>query len=123
MVYLHFDCIALGSSFTRGCSQTTLTSFWLFLTTYHPLHLQMYIDFSFPIFNSSFFSLEMATFLLHCKRPRAMLTIKISIIDCQYWLERCTLVRKVEKILKGSLDLISSPSPSMKIQIMCGKVV
>ena len=29
---------------------------------------------------------------------------------------------KVEKILKGSLDLISSPSPSVKIQIMGGKV-
>ena len=29
---------------------------------------------------------------------------------------------KVEKILKGSLDSISSPSPSMKIQIMGGKV-
>ena len=29
---------------------------------------------------------------------------------------------KVEKILKGSMDSISSPSPSMKIQIMCGKV-
>jgi hypothetical protein len=29
---------------------------------------------------------------------------------------------KVEKILKGSLDLISSPTPSVKIQIMVGKV-
>ena len=29
---------------------------------------------------------------------------------------------KVEKILKGSLDLISSPSPSVKIQVMGGKV-
>ena len=29
---------------------------------------------------------------------------------------------KVEKILKGSLDWISSPSPSVKIQIMGGKV-
>ena len=29
---------------------------------------------------------------------------------------------KVEKILKGSLDLIPSPSPSVKIQIMDGKV-
>ena len=28
---------------------------------------------------------------------------------------------KVEKILKGSLDLIPSPSPSVKIQIMSGK--
>ena len=29
---------------------------------------------------------------------------------------------KVEKILKGSLDLIPSPSPSVKIQIIGGKV-
>jgi hypothetical protein len=29
---------------------------------------------------------------------------------------------KVEKVLKGSLDLIPSPSPSVKIQIMGGKV-
>ena len=29
---------------------------------------------------------------------------------------------KVEKILKGSLDLIPSPSPLVKIQIMGGKV-
>ena len=28
---------------------------------------------------------------------------------------------KVEKILKGGLDLIPSPSPSVKIQIMAGK--
>ena len=32
------------------------------------------------------------------------------------------LVSKVEKILKGSLDLIPSPSSSVKIQIMGGKV-
>ena len=31
-------------------------------------------------------------------------------------------LRKVENILKGSLDLIPSPSPSVKIQIMGGKV-
>ena len=29
---------------------------------------------------------------------------------------------KVDKILKGSLDSIQSPSPSVKIQIMGGKV-
>ena len=29
---------------------------------------------------------------------------------------------KVEKILRGSLDFIPSPSPSVKIQIMGGKV-
>jgi len=32
------------------------------------------------------------------------------------------LILKVEKILKGSLDSIPSPSPSVKIQIMSGKV-
>ena len=31
-------------------------------------------------------------------------------------------VVKVEKVLKDSLDLIPSPSPSVKIQIMDGKV-
>ena len=31
-------------------------------------------------------------------------------------------VGKVEKILKGSLDLIPSPSPSVKIHIIGGKV-
>ena len=31
-------------------------------------------------------------------------------------------VCKVEKILKGTLDLIPSPLPSVKIQIMGGKV-
>ena len=34
----------------------------------------------------------------------------------------CNTFFKVEKILKGSLDLIPSPSPSLKIQIMGGKV-
>ena len=32
------------------------------------------------------------------------------------------LIGKVEKILKGSLDSIPSPSPSVKIQITVGKV-
>ena len=31
-------------------------------------------------------------------------------------------MHKVEKVLKGSLDLIPPPSPSVKIQIMSGKV-
>ena len=31
-------------------------------------------------------------------------------------------IGKVEKVLKGSLDLTPSPSPSVKIQIMSGKV-
>ena len=33
------------------------------------------------------------------------------------------LLGKVEKILKGGLDLVSSPSTSLKIQIMGGKAV
>jgi len=44
----------------------------------------------------------------------------------EFWLDDlwrgCGLGCKVEKILKGSLDLIPSPSPSVKIQIMGGKV-
>ena len=32
------------------------------------------------------------------------------------------ILSKVEKILKGSLDAIPSPSPSVKIQIVSGKV-
>ena len=34
----------------------------------------------------------------------------------------CEIPFKVENILKGSLDLIPSPSHSVKIQIMVGKV-
>ena len=36
--------------------------------------------------------------------------------------EKSTLFRKVVKILNGSLDMIPSPSPSVKKQIMGGKV-
>ena len=36
--------------------------------------------------------------------------------------EKSEIGFKVEKILKGSLDLIPSPSPSMKIQILGRKV-
>ena len=39
----------------------------------------------------------------------------------QHIFEVATWFLKVEKILKGSLDSISSPSPSVKIQIMCGR--
>ena len=39
------------------------------------------------------------------------------------WLWNCWLgLCKVKKIVKGSLDLFSSPLPSLKIQIMDGKV-
>ena len=37
-------------------------------------------------------------------------------------LDDLTVYYKVEKVLKGSLDSISSPSPLIKIQIMGGKV-
>ena len=38
------------------------------------------------------------------------------------WFLQFLISNKVEKILKGSLNLIPSPSPSVKIQIMGGKV-
>ena len=38
------------------------------------------------------------------------------------YLVRALANNRAEKILKGSLDSISSPSPSVKIQIMGGKV-
>ena len=41
----------------------------------------------------------------------------LSLINKDFW-----PIVKVETILKGSLDLIPSPSPSVKIQIMGGKV-
>ena len=50
---------------------------------------------------------------------------KISVVDhfCIVVIERTHLQEdKVENVLKGSLDLIPSPSPSVKIQIMDGKV-
>ena len=48
--------------------------------------------------------------------------LKIYIAMYKFWLSSCILSCKVEKILKGSQDSIPSPSHSMKIQIMCGKV-
>ena len=39
-----------------------------------------------------------------------------------YKVHLITMLYKVEKILKGCQNSISSPSPSLKIQIMCGKV-
>ena len=50
---------------------------------------------------------------------------KISVVDhfCIVVIERTHLQEdKVENILKGSLDLIPSPSPSVKIQILGRKV-
>ena len=42
-------------------------------------------------------------------------------VEKQQTKEVPSLESKVENILKGSLDSISSPSPSVKIQIMGGK--
>jgi hypothetical protein len=41
---------------------------------------------------------------------------------CSFHLGMSNTQNKVENILKGSLDLIPSPSPPVKIQIMGGKV-
>ena len=41
----------------------------------------------------------------------------------QFFLDENEIKNKVEKILKGRLDSISSPSPSVKIQIMGRKGV
>ena len=43
-------------------------------------------------------------------------------VDKKGWLVGSIVVDKVEKILKGSLDCIPSLSPSVKIQMMGGKV-
>ena len=43
-------------------------------------------------------------------------------VDKKGWLVGSIVVDKVEKILKGSLDSIPSLSPSVKIQMMGGKV-
>ena len=47
---------------------------------------------------------------------------RIVVLEQKKFQNYCDLQLKVEKILKGSLDLIQSPSPSVKIQIMGGKV-
>ena len=47
------------------------------------------------------------------------------LVKANFWLRPYTAAMvsdKVEKILKASMDLISSPSPSVKFQIMGGKV-
>ena len=51
----------------------------------------------------------------------------VSCFHCHQMSNWCSTLRnfwlfKVEKILKGSLDLIPSPQPSVKIQIISGKV-
>ena len=49
-------------------------------------------------------------FFLHWTNQKFLITISVSIFS------------RVENILKGSLDSIPSPSPSVKIQIMYGNV-
>ena len=54
---------------------------------------------------------------------RQKFRFKFSYLNCSNYLEVTQkVIVKVEKILKGSLDSIPSPSPSMKIQITGGKV-
>ena len=53
---------------------------------------------------------------------KVALKVSISVaISSQLFVKQLLFI-KVEKILKGSLDSIPSPSPSVKIQIMGGKV-
>ena len=47
---------------------------------------------------------------------------KIAVARKGHYLRHVAQVKLVENILKGSLDLIPSPSSSVKIQIMGGKV-
>ena len=63
-------------------------------------------------------SLELATAELS-EKQQALDKLKGRL---QNELQKIELWFKVEKILKGSLDLIPSPSTSVKIQIMGGKV-
>ena len=60
------------------------------------------------------------------KELRPFITHKFKFIenlqkDCKKCLLLDAIHTKVEKIQEDSLDLISSPSPSMKIQIIDGK--
>ena len=48
--------------------------------------------------------------------------MRLPIAECGQKKEMKTTQIKVEKILKVSLDSISSPSPSVKIQIIGGKL-
>ena len=73
---------------------------------------------------SSLVTLQMRQSFLHAvarfnalKHP-SDIKINISGVLSNCWNHIC----KVEKILEGSLDSIPSPSPSVKIQIMDGKV-
>ena len=47
--------------------------------------------------------------------------VKYNKMSFHHW-QHFSCLSKVEKILKGSLESIPSPSPSVKIQIMSGKV-
>jgi hypothetical protein len=51
-----------------------------------------------------------------------ILRIQNFFLEIDFENAKLTVIFKVEKILKGSLDLIPPPSPSVKIQIMGGKV-
>ena len=63
----------------------------------------------------------MATFLIKSLGPD-LLKKQIAVYAFKnqcHWFKKH---KKVEKIKKGSLDLIPPPSPSVKIRIMVGKV-
>ena len=47
---------------------------------------------------------------------------EVLVVSLKYGKDSKLVLNKVERILKGSLDSILSPSPSVKIQIMGGKV-
>ena len=52
----------------------------------------------------------------------AMLAMSLACYNLSTASPKFSIIRKLEKFLKGSLDLIPSPSLSVKIQIMGGKV-
>ena len=68
---------------------------------------------------SDVFDIIIIFVILTCFRL-AIIFFEKKISEC--WFLQTKWQIKVEKILKGSLDLIPSPSPSVKIQIMGGKV-
>ena len=60
-------------------------------------------------------------YLLHCNRLNSSIYNKVIQVAVPQFFQTI-FVHKVKKILKGSLDSIPSPPPSMKIQIIGRKV-
>ena len=68
---------------------------------------------------SSFIELQKILTMISCHRQYSLHRKFLrSMLRNMWWY---AMASKVEKILKCSLDLIPSPSPSVKIQIMAGK--